>query len=200
MLVADANNLDSSHDFGKDIIPASISNNKVLVYPFYDAQNNNHYWRDVGTLDSYWNANLELLDIEPELNIYDHEWPIVTYQIQLPPTKFIFEEEQRTGMAVNSMITDGCIISGATIRHSLLHSNVHVSSFSLIENSVILPDVKINRNCTINNAIIDRGCVIPEHSQIGIDLEKDKQHYRVSNNGIVLVTPEMLNQPIRRHI
>ncbi len=200
ILVADANNIESSHDFGKDIIPASIKSNKVLIYPFFDSQNNNHYWRDVGTLDSFWHANLELLDIEPELNIYDNEWPIMTYQKQLPPTKFIFEEEYRTGTAVNSMIADGCIISGAKIRRSLLNSNVHVSSFSLIENSIIMPDVKINRNCTINNAIIDRGCVIPEHSQIGIDLERDRQYYRVSDKGIVLVTPEMLDQPIRRHI
>lgn len=200
ILVADANNNESSHDFGKDIIPAAVSSNKVIVYPFYDAQNNNHYWRDVGTMDAYWKANLELLDIEPELNIYDNDWPIMTYQKQLPPTKFIFEDKHRTGTAVNSMVADGCIISGAKIRHSLLHSNVHVSSFSLIENSVIMPDVKINRNCTINNAIIDRGCVIPRHSQIGIDLEKDKLSFRVSDNGVVLVTPQMLDQPIRRHI
>lgn len=200
MLVADAKDPESSHDFGMDVIPAAISDHNVLVYPFYDSQNNNHYWRDVGTLDSFWHANLELLDIEPELNIYDHDWPIATYQMQLPPTKFIFEEEQRTGMAVNSMITDGCIVSGAVIRHSLLHSNVYVGSFSLIENSVILPDVKIKRNCKIYNAIIDRGCVIPENTQIGVELEKDRQHYRVSDNGIVLVTPEMLDQPVRRHI
>ena len=200
-LIDDANNPDSSRDFGKDIIPKLIKHNKVLAYPFVDADSSKQqYWRDVGTLDSFWLANIELLGVDPELDIYDRDWPIMTYHPQLPPAKFVFEEEHRTGLAINSMVSGGCIISGAHVKRSLLFSNVYISSYSLVEDSVVMPEVKINRYCKIKNAIIDRGCEVPEGYEIGHDLDKDRKKFRVTPQGKVLVTPDMLNQQIHLHI
>lgn len=197
----DAGNVKSSHDFGKDIIPSLIDHSKVLAYPFIDEKDlKQNYWRDVGTLDSFWSANIELLGVEPELDIYDQDWPIMTYHPQLPPAKFVFEEDLRTGMAVNSMVSGGCIISGAHVRRSLLFSNVYISSFSLVEDTVVMPDVKIKRHCEIKNAIIDRGCIIPEKTKIGFDEAHDRERFRVTEAGKVLVTPEMLDQKLHLHI
>ena len=196
-LLQDANNEFSNHDFGKDIIPKVLEKHDVYVYPFVDVQTGQQsYWRDVGTVDAFWKANLELIGVTPELNLYDEHWPIWTYQEQLPPAKFVFEEDGRRGMAVDSMVSGGCIISGACVRNSLLFSNVRVRSFSLVENSVVLPDVLIGENCKIKNAVIDRGCVIPDGTTIGYDLEADKNIYYVSSGGIVLVIPEMLGQQL----
>jgi glucose-1-phosphate adenylyltransferase len=192
-LIKDSDMPGSSHDFGKDIIPSIIENYRIVAYPFRDPITDGQaYWRDVGTVDSYWKANLELIGITPELNLYDESWPIWTYQAQLPPAKFVFDDDDRRGMAVDAMVSGGCIISGSIIRHSLLFSNVHVHSYSVIEDSVILPDVVIERECRIKNAVIDKGCVIPRGTVIGEDPEEDAKRFYVSEKGIVLVTPEML--------
>jgi glucose-1-phosphate adenylyltransferase len=200
-LIRDADTPSSSHDFGKDIIPTAIEKYRVYAYPFNDPDSGEQsYWRDVGTVDAFWEANLELIGVVPELNLYDGEWPIWTYQEQLPPAKFIFNEAERRGMAVDSLVSGGCIISGAEVQHSLLFSNVHVDEHSKIDSSVILPDVTIGKNCYINHAIVDRGCEIPDGMIIGKDIGEDNKRFHVSPKGIVLVTPEMLGQKIHQVI
>ncbi len=194
-LIYDADDPHSDHDFGKNIIPRVINRYQVFAYPFRDVQfNTQAYWRDVGTIDSYWAANLELIGVTPDLNLYDTDWPIWTHQEQLPPAKFVFDDEDRRGMAVDSMVSGGCIISGALVRHSLLFSNVIVNEHASIENSVILPNVIVNKKVKIRNAVVDKGCVIPEGMEIGFDPVADKKRFEVSQNGIVLVTPDMLGQ------
>lgn len=185
----------SSHDFGKDIIPSVIQRLRVCAFPFRDPVNNKPaYWRDVGTVDSLWQANMELVGVSPELNLYDADWPIWTYQEQLPPAKFVFDDENRRGYAVDSMVAGGCIVSGAHVVRSLLFSKVIVHSFSTIEDSVVYPDVDIGRHCRIRKALIDRGCRIPEGTVIGYDHEEDSRRFHVSARGVVLITPEMLGQ------
>ena len=197
LLIRDADSIDSSHDFGKDIIPSVIEKYRTIAYQFRDPETDNiAYWRDVGTVDAFWRANLELIGVTPELNLYDGEWPIWTYQEQFPPAKFVFDDDDRRGMAVDSMVSGGCVISGASIKHSLLFSNVRVNSYSVVENAVILPDVLVNRNCKIKNAVIDKGCNIPENTTIGYDRAEDEERFYVSEGGIVLVTPEMLGQEL----
>jgi glucose-1-phosphate adenylyltransferase len=197
-LIRDADTKHSSHDFGKDIIPAVIGKYRILAYAFRDVRSGAQaYWRDVGTVDAFWEANLELIGVTPPLNLYDETWPIWTYQEQLPPAKFVFDDEDRRGMAVDSMVSGGCIISGATVRHSLLFSNVRVNSFAYVQDSVILPDVDVGRNCEIRNAVVDRGCRIPEGMVIGRDREADrKKGFYVTDRGVTLVTPEMLGQEV----
>jgi len=196
-LIKDADSTYSAHDFGKDIIPALIEKYRVHSYSF---QNSPHgqaaYWRDVGTIDSFWQANLELIGVLPELNLYDDDWPIWTYQEQLPPAKFIFDDDDRRGMALDSMVSGGCLISGATVRHSLLFSNVRVNSHAILQDVVILPNVKIGRHCRITKAVIDKGCDLPEGTVIGENPESDAERFYVSPGGVVLVTPEMLGQEI----
>jgi glucose-1-phosphate adenylyltransferase len=194
-LIADSANENSNHDFGRDIIPGLIGRGNSLAFPFRDPkQGKQAYWRDVGTVDALWQANLELIGVSPELNLYDRDWPIWTYPEQLPPAKFVFDEDERRGVAIDSMVAGGCIVSGAMVRHSLLFSNVTVHSFSEVVDSVILPDVDIGRHAKIRNAIIDRGCLIPPGMQIGIDAELDRERFYVTDKGVVLVTPEMLGQ------
>lgn len=193
LLVEDHEQELSSHDFGKDIIPAAIEKHQVYAFPFRDAQSGEQsYWRDVGTIDAFWEANLELIGVTPELNLYDKQWPIWTYQEQLPPAKFIFDDEDRRGLAIDSLVSGGCIISGSTVRHSLLFSNVYVDSYSEIDSSVVLPEVMVGKNCKISHAILDRGCVIPDGMHIGLNQDDDKKRFHISPDGIVLVTPEML--------
>ena len=196
-LLKDAANPDSNYDFGGDIIPSIIHDYKVYACPFRDAATRERaYWRDVGTLDSFWEANMELVSPKPALNLYDEQWPIWTYQAQLPPAKFIFDDDNRRGMAVDSTVSGGCIVSGAHLRKSLLFSNVHVDCYSDIEESIILPDVVVGRHCKIRKAIIDRNCQITEGTEIGIDPEQDKANgFRVTGKGVVLVTRGMLGQP-----
>ncbi|PCJ87409.1 MAG: glucose-1-phosphate adenylyltransferase [Thiotrichaceae bacterium] len=197
LLIRDADTASSSHDFGKDIIPYAITRYRVVAYPFTQANTKiQAYWRDVGTVDAFWEANLELIGITPELNLYDKEWPIWTYQEQLPPAKFIFDDSDRRGMAIDSMVSGGCIISGAFICHSLLFSNVTIDNYSKIDSSVILPNVSIGKHCRIYHAVIDKDCVIPDGTIIGINDEDDKKRFYVSPNGVVLVTPDMLGQVI----
>lgn len=197
LLIRDADTPNSSHDFGKDIIPYAISKYRVYAYPFTNASSGiQAYWRDVGTVDAFWEANLELIGITPELNLYDNDWPIWTHQEQLPPAKFIFDDVDRRGMAVDSMVSGGCIISGALVRHSLLFSNVTVDNYSKVDSSVVLPNVTIGKNCHIYHAIIDKGCIIPDGMVIGMDEEEDKKRFFVSPAGVVLVTPDMLGQAV----
>lgn len=196
-LILDADNPKSSHDFGKDIIPAVIDKYSVFSYAFRDLQADRQgYWRDVGTVDAFWQANIELIDVVPELNLYDRQWPIWTTQEQLPPAKFVFDDDGRRGQAIDSMVSGGCLISGATVRGSVLFSNVHVHSYSTVEGAVILPDVDIGENCRIKNVVIDKGCKIPAGTIIGEDPKADAERFHVSEKGVILVVPEMLGQEI----
>lgn len=197
-LIGDADNKESKHDFGSDIIPSMIKDHRVFAYPFRDSETGKQaFWRDVGTLDAYWEAHMELVSVAPQLNLYDQEWPIMTHQLQLAPAKFIFNDDDRRGEAHDSMVSGGCLISGARITGSLLFSNVTVRSFSTVTDSVLLPEVEVGRNCKINKAIIDRGCKLPENTVIGEDHEKDAERgFRVTDNGVVLVTPDMLGQSL----
>ena len=196
-LIKDADSTYSTHDFGKDIIPALIEKYRVHSYSFRNSPHGQAaYWRDVGTIDSFWQANLELIGVLPELNLYDDDWPIWTYQEQLPPAKFIFDDDDRRGMALDSMVSGGCLISGATVRHSLLFSDVRVNSHAILQDVVVLPSVKIGRHCRITRAVIDKGCDLPEGTVIGENPEADAERFYVSPGGVVLVTPEMLGQEI----
>ncbi len=193
----DAETSGSERDFGKDIIPSIIQDHDVYAYPFQSNDNEHVYWRDVGTLDSFWEANMEMVAPVPALNLYDRKWPIWTYQEQLPPAKFVWEDQDRRGEAIKSVVSGGCIISGSTLRRSLCFSNVRVHSYGLIEEAVLLPDVEIKRHCRLRKVIIDRGCVIPEGMVIGYDHDEDRRRgFRVSPKGVVLVTREMLGQPV----
>jgi glucose-1-phosphate adenylyltransferase len=194
----DSRNSSSDHDFGKNIIPSIINDHKVFAYRFADPANDSKaYWRDVGSLDSFWLANMELIEPQPALNLYDARWPIWTFQEQLPAAKFVFDDEDRRGMAIDSMVSGGCIISGSTVRKSLLFSNVRIHSYSLIEQAVVLPDVQIKRHCKLRKVIIDRGCTIPEGMVIGYDKKEDeKRGFRVTEKGVTLVTREMLGQTV----
>lgn len=199
LLEEDAITPGSSHDFGKDLIPKAVSEGQAFAHPFSlsaiaNAPYSRPYWRDVGTVDAYWAANLDLASITPELNMYDKNWPIWTYQEQLPPAKFVHDEvgTGRIGHAIDSLVSGGCIVSGARIKDSVLFSNVLVRSYSSVEKSVVLPDVQINRHCRIRNAVIDRRCKLPEGLVIGEDPALDAQRFYRSPNGVVLVTRGML--------
>ena len=196
LLTADAARADSEHDFGRNIIPSAIENLQVFAYAFQDVRTRAQaYWRDVGTLDAYYEANMELVYIRPELNIYDQEWPIWTYQLQRPPAKFILDDDGRRGMAVNSMVAGGCIISGALVRESLLFSDVRVEERSVVQAAVVLPRVTVGRDCVVQRAILDEGCVVPDGMRIGVDLAADARRFEVTAKGVVLVTPDMLREP-----
>ncbi len=197
-LIRDADDRHSSRDFGKDIIPHVISKYRVSAYPYREPGTTTQaYWRDVGTIDAYWKANMELVGVTPPLNLYNRTWPIWTYQEQLPPAKFVFDDDDgRRGMAVDSMVSGGCIISGARLCHSLLFSNVFIDNYSLLEDTVVLPDVKIGKHCKIRKAVIDRGCIIPDGMVIGHDAALDAERFHVTDEGVVLVCPEMLNQEL----
>jgi glucose-1-phosphate adenylyltransferase len=196
-LIKDADQTYSDHDFGKDIIPGVIEKYRVMAYPFRDPNTEEQgYWRDVGTVDAFWAANLELIGVTPELNIYDTEWPIWTYQEQLPPAKFVFDDEDRRGMAVDSMVSGGCIISGGYVCRSVLFSNVSVLSRAHVEEAVVLPDVEIGEGAVVKKAVLDRGCRIPEGMVIGEDPTKDRERFDVTAGGVVLVTPEMLGMQL----
>ncbi|MGH8684973.1 MAG: glucose-1-phosphate adenylyltransferase [Nitrosospira sp.] len=199
-LVHDHDEGRSSHDFGKDLIPYLVPRCRVFAHRFIDSCVNMAsgvpYWRDVGTVDAYWEANLDLTHVTPDLNLYDEDWPIWTHQEQLPPAKFVFDDDDRRGQALDSKVSGGCIISGSTVRRSLLFSNVQVRSYSSIEDSVILPNVDISRNVRLRRVVVDKNCVIPSGSMIGFDPVEDRKRFYVTENGITLITPEMLGQKI----
>ncbi|MGL1956732.1 MAG: glucose-1-phosphate adenylyltransferase [Colwellia sp.] len=193
-LAKDAEIDTSNSDFGHDIIPQIIDSHKVFAFPFKSPGSvKQPYWRDVGTLDSYWEANMELVHPEPQLDMYDERWPIWTYQEQTGPSKFIFDDDNRRGFAIDSTVSGGVVVSGSEVKRSLLFSKVKVNSFCLIEESVILPSAVIGRGCIIKKAIIDRGCIIPPDLKIGINHDEDRANgFRVTDKGVVLVTREML--------
>jgi glucose-1-phosphate adenylyltransferase len=194
VLRADAMQEDSAHDFGRNIVPGSIeAGDKVYAYVFQDAETKVQlYWRDVGNVDAFYEANLELTYVAPELNLYDQEWPIWTYQAQLPPAKFVLDDDVRHGRALNSLVSGGCIVSGALVRESVLFSNVRVAERSLVERSIILPDVEIGRDCRIISAIVDENTVIPDGMVVGEDAAEDRRRFYVTREGVVLVTREMV--------
>ena len=197
-LIRDADMPGSGHDFGNDIIPSIIDKYQVYAFPFRDPDTGEQaYWRDVGTLDAYWEANMELVSIVPQLDLYDRDWPILTEQIQAPPAKFVFNQSDRCGQATDSMVSAGCIISGASIEKSLIFNNCKIHSYSSIVESLILPECEVLDGCTIHRAILDRGCVIAEGTEIGVNHDEDRARgFRVSEGGITLVTPGMLEQPL----
>jgi len=198
ILVEDAERTDSSHDFGKDILPRLVDRFRVFAYNFIDENKKEAlYWRDVGTLDAYYEANMDLVSVSPIFNLYDTEWPLWTWQQQYPPAKFVFADENRMGVALDSIVAGGSIISGGRARRSVLGYDVRVNSFSDVENTILFNHVNIGRYCRVRNAIIDRHVQLPEHTVIGYNLDEDRKHYPVSPAGITVVTREesMLEEP-----
>ena len=200
-LFRDAEDSSSSHDFGKDVIPRLVKEGSaVYAHRFAESCVNMvegvPYWRDVGTIDAYWEANIALTKVTPDLNLYDKDWPIWTHQEQLPPAKFVFDDDDRRGMAIDSMVSGGCIISGSMVKRSLLFSNVHVHEHCTIEDSVILPDVEVNRGVILKHAIVDKYCKLPQGLAVGIDPAEDRKRFHVTEKGITLIVPEMLGQRV----
>ena len=199
LLDDDIANPESSHDFGKDIIPRVVAEGRAVAHPFSMssipcANGANAYWRDVGTVDAFWSANLDLASISPELNIYDADWPIWTHQEQLPPAKFVHDRAGNHGMAVNVLVSGGCIVSGSHVALSVLFSDVRVHSFCHIDQAVILPHSEIGEGCRLTKVVIDRGCKVPPGTVIGEDAELDAQRFFRSAAGVVLVTRDMLDK------
>ncbi len=198
-LIRDAGMAHSDHDFARDIIPHAVSNHQVVAHRFSsscissDASTSRCYWRDVGTVDAYWAANNDLTKVMPELNLYDRKWPIWTYQEQLPPAKFVFDDGDRRGMALDSLVSGGCIVSGATVIRSLLFSNVRVEGAdTLVEDSIILPDVQVEPGAHLRRTVVDRGTRVPPGLEVGTDADEDARRFHRTPQGIVLITPEML--------
>lgn len=197
-LERDMNDPNSSHDFGKDIIPKMVKAGVAVAHPFElscvgTRTGQAPYWRDVGTIDAYWDANIDLTATDPLLNLYDNNWPIWTYQPQLPPAKFVHNQDDRRGMAIESLVSGGCIVSGAVFR-SVLFSLVRVHSYSSVNWSVLLPGVQVGRHARINRAVIDRDCVIPDGLVIGEDAAADAERFYRTDSGITLVTRDMLRK------
>ncbi len=187
----------SNHDFGRDIVPQVVRSGEAVAHPFGDScvmggASKEPYWRDVGTIDAYWEANIDLTAVEPSLDMYDRTWPILTYQEQLPPAKFVFNQDGRRGMALDSLVSGGCIISGATVERSLLFSKCRVNSYCKLQEAVLLPEVTVGRHARLARVVIDHGCVIPEGLVIGEDPLEDARRFERTASGITLVTQEML--------
>jgi glucose-1-phosphate adenylyltransferase len=194
----DAGDPNSSRDFGKDIIPYLVKHGKAMAHHFADScvrsgQEKEAYWRDVGTLDAYWHANIDLTDVVPALDLYDTEWPIWTYAPVTPPAKFVHDQEGRRGMAISSLVSGGCIVSGARLRRSLLFTGVHAHSYAVVEGAVVMPDVQIGEHARLTNVVIDRGVRIPERMVVGEDPELDAKRFRRTANGICLITQPMID-------
>ena len=199
LLDEDIANPQSSHDFGKDIIPRVVREGRALAHPFSmscvsTADNATPYWRDVGTIDAFWEANLDLASVTPELDIYDTSWPIWTSQRQLPPAKFVQDVDGKHGQTINTMVSGGCIVSGSVVSNSVLFSSVRVHSFCVIDQAVLLPEVTIGRGCRLNKVVVDRGCNLPENLVIGEDPLLDAQRFERTDAGVVLVTRDMLKR------
>jgi glucose-1-phosphate adenylyltransferase len=187
----------SSRDFGKDVVPSLVSRGLAIAHRFEDScvtttPEAESYWRDVGTIDAYWAANLDLVMPTPQLDIYDRNWPIWTYQQQLPPAKFVFDDEDRRGVAVDSMVSGGCIVSGARVARSLLFSSVRINSYAQTCEAVLLPEVEVGRYARLNKVVVDRGCRIPEGLVVGEDPEEDARRFYRSEGGVVLISADML--------
>ncbi len=201
VLLTDADDPHSGHDFGKDVIPRLLARGvRAHAHHFAESCVNTSegipYWRDVGTIDAYWEANVALTHVVPELNLYDQDWPIWTYQEQLPPAKFVFDDEGRRGTAIDSIVASGCIISGSTVRRSLLFSNVRVHDYCTIEDSVVLPNVEVGRRTVLKRAVVDKHCRLPPGFTAGLDPELDRQRFHVTERGVTLIVPEMLGQQV----
>jgi glucose-1-phosphate adenylyltransferase len=199
LLRRDAANKNSSHDFGKDIIPYVVKNGTAIAHLFSEScvrseLETGAYWRDVGTIDAYWEANVDLTDTVPSLDLYDHEWPIWTYGEVTPPAKFVHDLEGRRGLAVSSLVSGGCIVSGSSIRRALLFTGVRVNSFSTLEDAVVLPRVNIGRNASLKKVVIDSDINIPEGLVVGEDPELDAKRFRRTESGICLITQPMLDR------
>ena len=188
-LLKDAEDPESSHDFGHDILPKLLDQYRVYAFNFIDENKKEAlYWRDVGTLDAYFEANMDVVAVSPVFNLYDKAWPIRTHQRQYPPAKFVFSEPGRTGMAVDSVVSSGCIVSGASVRKCVMSPDVRVNSYAEVESCIIFSHVNIGRHCRIRRAIVDRDVHIPEGSVIGYDLEEDRRNFFVTDSGITVVT------------
>jgi len=195
-LVRDAAQDDSTHDFGRDLLPQWVKQRVLRTHRFDDSvvqrASGPPYWRDVGTVDAYWAASIDLTRVVPELDLYDDDWPILSVQRQVPPAKFVFDDDGRRGMAVDSLVSEGCIVSGGTVRRSVLFTRVRVDDGSLVEDSVILPNVRIGRRVVLKRTIVDKGCVLPDGFQAGVDPLADRARFHVSEGGVVVVTAAML--------
>jgi glucose-1-phosphate adenylyltransferase len=199
LLQRDAADPKSSHDFGKDLIPYVVKNGKAVAHRFATScvrsdHETEAYWRDVGTVDAYWEANMDLADVTPELDLYDHNWPIWTYAEVTPPAKFVHDKEGRRGQAVSSLVSGGCIVSGAGLRRTVLFTGVRVNSFTQMEEAVVLPYVNVGRNSILKRVVVDRGVEIPEGLVVGEDPELDAKRFRRTDNGICLITQPMIDK------
>ena len=199
LLMDDANDPNSSRDFGGDIIPTVVANGKAMAHRFSNSCVRHSpdapaYWRDVGTVDAFWKANIDLTDFNPDLDLWQREWPIWTYSESVPPAKFIHNEESRRGLALSSLVSGGCIISGTEVRNSLLFTGVHSNSYSTLNRAVVLPHATIQRHAQLSNVVIDRGVIIPERLVVGEDPEEDGKWFRVSEGGVTLITQSMLDR------
>ena len=198
LLVSDAADPNSSHDFGTDLIPAIVKNGLAMAHRFDDScvreSDAPAYWKDVGTVDAFWEGNIDLTDFKPDLNIWDSAWPIWTYSESVPPAKFIHDERDRRGMAISSMVSGGCIISGTEVRNSVLFTNVHSNSYSVLDHAVVLPRVVVNRSARLRNVVIDSGVIIPEGLVVGEDRAEDAKWFRVTERGVTLITQKMLDE------
>ena len=199
LLDADIANPESSHDFGKDVIPKVVQEGRAIAHPFsYSCVSSTPdaepYWRDVGTIDAFWEANLDLASVTPQLDIYDTSWPIWTSQRQLPPAKFVQDAEGKHGQAINTMVSGGCIVSGSAVSNSVLFSSVRIHSYCVIDQAVILPDVTIGRGCRLSRVVIDRRCELPEGLVVGEDPVADAERFERTENGVVLITRDMLDR------
>lgn len=197
-LMRDANDPTSSHDFGKDIIPHIVKHGRAVAHQFsrscvHSGDDLRSYWRDVGTVDAYWASNIDLTDLLPELDLYDRSWPIWSHAEITPPAKFVHDEEGRRGEAVTSLVSGGCIISGAALRRSLLFTGVHLHSYAKVENAVILPYADVGQGARLANVVIDRGVRIPPGLVVGEDPEHDAKRFRTTEQGICLITQAMID-------
>jgi glucose-1-phosphate adenylyltransferase len=199
LLTRDADDTNSSHDFGSDLIPAIVKNGKAVAHRF-DRSCVRHgahapvYWRDVGTIDAYWKANIDLCGLTPELDLWDSAWPIWTYSESVPPAKFVHDAQDRRGSAVSSLVSGGCIISGTEVRNSLLFTMVHTNSYATLDHAVVLPYAVVGRHARLRNVVVDRGVEIPQGLVVGEDPVEDARWFRVSEGGITLITQDMLDR------
>lgn len=198
LLLADREDPNSSHDFGSDLIPAIVKGGKAVAHRFDDscvrAEGAPSYWKDVGTVDAFWEANIDLTDFTPELNLWDRNWPIWTYAESVPPAKFIHDQSDRRGVAVSSMVSGGCVISGTEVRNSLLFTEVHTNSWAVLDHAVVLPYVTVGRNARLRKVVIDAGVTIPENLVVGEDPKEDVEFFRVSEKGTTLITQPMVDK------
>lgn len=199
LLEEDIANPDSSHDFGKDVIPRVVEEGHALAHPFSlscvsSTPEATPYWRDVGTIDAFWEANLDLASVTPELDIYDTSWPIWTSQRQLPPAKFVQDANGQHGQAINTMVSGGCIVSGSIVSNSVLFSSVRIHSFCQVNEAVLLPEVTVGRHCRLSKVVVDRGCTLPEGLVVGEDAALDAERFERSPGGVVLITRDMLDR------